>query len=409
MLYLIIFREEDSTYIQQEIVLRQRYAIRDLMTHGFGKASPGFENSYCTSGMEGHYATRHHQYSRPFVSYGDKDECSTASLHSPHGQCPSSWHSQSECHSPVFPTSSLPYKSPSKDKQFMDVPESKKRRVEYGDMYYPQYPGTQPGSCLPNSYYGGYADNVKDAQTQASQDNIYRSCCERVAPTQFLMHLNGVGVSPQLTSTTLVFQGQLTAFETDPAFHQSPSSWTAYPHANYQTGQAGCQNSSQYLYAPNYDNSLYSNSMYQRSSHQPVANKSCSYSASTEPVSSCCSIEASSLTTTSSCTKANSLSLPGHTSRQPIMTSQTSQPDYSSKSSCSQPSDIPEVSRSSCVYQSPFYHATYKVMDVKKPVLTSCTQEMITSSCAPQMMTSEKKSKYELPAIGSFLEYLSTI
>lgn len=86
-------REEDSTYIQQEAVLRSRYAIHELM---WGS------NKNNTNGCNFQLMFQDRSASRMLYG-GLRDDQGASSLHDPHGQCPSSWHTSSDRHSPVFP------------------------------------------------------------------------------------------------------------------------------------------------------------------------------------------------------------------------------------------------------------------------------------------------------------------
>ena len=122
---LFTFREEDSSYIQQEVVLRQKYALYELVygrqernEDGTLRFPPETEDgsllgwppndgagngSARTSGRAG--------AAKMSIYGGLRDDPATSALHDPHGQCPSSWHTSADRHSPVFPNNHLPHPS----------------------------------------------------------------------------------------------------------------------------------------------------------------------------------------------------------------------------------------------------------------------------------------------------------
>ncbi|XP_013389293.2 uncharacterized protein LOC106158006 [Lingula anatina] len=128
--YSVVFshcpvREEDSTYIQQEVMLRTRYAIQDLM-YSTSLQQWGDRTDVYQELNQSHNTiravTRYHPY-------GGLREEDANSLHSPHGTCPSSWHSNSERHSPVFPSTHMPHKYFQRERQY-HMEEIKRKATE---------------------------------------------------------------------------------------------------------------------------------------------------------------------------------------------------------------------------------------------------------------------------------------
>jgi hypothetical protein len=101
--------EEDSTYIQQEAILRQRYSFHELAT---GQST--LHRDTMTS------SNSYYCQMTPMTPANLRDDPMTAvSLHDPHGYCPSSWHAATDRHSPVFPISQLSAGSSQHYKQLM--------------------------------------------------------------------------------------------------------------------------------------------------------------------------------------------------------------------------------------------------------------------------------------------------
>lgn len=92
------FSEEDSTYIQQEAVLRQRCSFHELATGHF--------TMHRDSVTPSNNPYSHIPAATPIVFSNQREDLGTSvSLHDPHGYCPSSWHASTDRHSPVFPVS----------------------------------------------------------------------------------------------------------------------------------------------------------------------------------------------------------------------------------------------------------------------------------------------------------------
>ncbi|XP_071793157.1 uncharacterized protein [Asterias amurensis] len=109
-------RETDSSYLQQEARARARYGLDEYlkMRH---QGQSGVEGEPSTSSPQ---QTDCNQTKRRWTSndtyvvasqspYKLKDDYS-ASLHSPHGACPSSYHQSSDRHSPVYPSTYAPHR-----------------------------------------------------------------------------------------------------------------------------------------------------------------------------------------------------------------------------------------------------------------------------------------------------------
>ncbi|ELU04142.1 hypothetical protein CAPTEDRAFT_187600 [Capitella teleta] len=133
--YSIVFthcpvREEDSTYIQQEAVLRSRYALKEMMWGSTKEVSNG-----C------HFQMMYQERSSPRMLYGGlKDDHGSATLHDHHGQCPSSWHTSSDRHSPVFPNMMPLKESPPKVTPYFERPNGED--IGYHDRPSCQYEQT---------------------------------------------------------------------------------------------------------------------------------------------------------------------------------------------------------------------------------------------------------------------------
>ena len=148
------------------------------------------------------------------------DIMAESTFHSHSNECPSTWHAQTECHSPVFPTTNLPHKYLSKERVPCNEPPSKNtRHQENPDSITKssiQCRGP-PGCGVLAPEYIDYREGAPLEETFCSYNPL-----EAALPRHYLMQLNGVGVSPQMPPTTVVFQGQLTAIETNRAGFLSP-------------------------------------------------------------------------------------------------------------------------------------------------------------------------------------------
>ncbi|XP_071091143.1 aryl hydrocarbon receptor-like [Haliotis cracherodii] len=114
-------REEDSTYIQQESVLRQRYAINDLMCLSH-------MTQYGSSWKDGPSIMEPSMKRMCFQSHpGSQDEAYVAVHSLSGGPCPSSWHALSDRHSPILPSSHVAHKISQREKQ-LQYQEFKRRQ-----------------------------------------------------------------------------------------------------------------------------------------------------------------------------------------------------------------------------------------------------------------------------------------
>lgn len=131
MLMYVACSEEDSTYIQQEAILRQRYSFHELATGQITlhRDTMTSSNSY---------------YGQMTSCTNIRDDPVTAvSLHDPHGYCPSSWHAATDRHSPVFPISQLSAGLTQNYKQF--APQYTHISSESAASY--PYDGRMPIEC----------------------------------------------------------------------------------------------------------------------------------------------------------------------------------------------------------------------------------------------------------------------
>lgn len=183
-----------------------------------------------------------------FIFAGERGDLPlSAALHTPYNSiCSSSWHSQTECHSPIFPSTSLPHRYPTRHVH-EDHVHRKRQRVEeeastnqlqqhwtsnqfnhQQQKYFhignyglsqaetiPQYNGTTLGTSQEINNNNNYQRNMYTTNTEGAV--VPRQA--RAAPRQYLMQVNGVQVTPLPSPTTLVFQGHFTAIEAEsPAF-----------------------------------------------------------------------------------------------------------------------------------------------------------------------------------------------
>ena len=157
--------------------------------------------------------------------------------HSAGASCPSTWHSKSECHSPVFPTTSLPHCYGTNNlKEMYHQGDSghiaKKQRLCEDNVaeqsttfqYQPaQIVNEQFPQCPPEGP-GHMGQHVRTQQGAFSKGR------ERAPQRRYLMQVNGIGVSGEDAPTTLFFQGQFTAFtepptQPIPTTEQPPPGW----------------------------------------------------------------------------------------------------------------------------------------------------------------------------------------
>lgn len=213
-------REEDSTYIQQEAVFRSRYALMDLVKQ-------------CE-----HWDTNLHNYRNSRLRDTHKTKikgpsglefiCQGISLstQSTNMSCPSTWHSKSECHSPVFPTTSLPHRYCAKDNGSSEIISIKKRQKHNVNLKSPsrglernhQLSPLSRTAPFPQEYALNSANNYtlggggKEVLKPSISDhsNFFPA---RNDQGHFITPMNRVGVTRESAQTTLCFQGQFTAFQ----------------------------------------------------------------------------------------------------------------------------------------------------------------------------------------------------
>ena len=180
----------------------------------------------------------------------------SAALHTPYNSlCSSTWHSQTECHSPIFPSSSLPHRYPPPRPAAAEEQSHRKRpRVQEEQQVQQYWPNSQLNHHQQQQYLqysGNSASNNQGTRNPHFNGTIHRSGQEinknaqnsisaasdtehlttiprqaRTIPRQYLMQVNGVQVTPLPSPTTLVFQGHFTAIEAEsPVFmYQSDQS-----------------------------------------------------------------------------------------------------------------------------------------------------------------------------------------
>ena len=195
----------------------------------------------------------------------------SAALHTPYNSlCSSTWHSQTECHSPIFPSSSLPHRYPPPRPSAPEEQSHRKRpRVQEEQQVQQYWPNSQLNHHQQQHYLqysGNAARNNQGTRNPHFNGTIHRSGQEinnnaqnsifaasdtenlttiprqaRTIPRQYLMQVNGVQVTPLPSPTTLVFQGHFTAIEAEsPVFmYQSDQSALAEsPVFMYQSDQS---------------------------------------------------------------------------------------------------------------------------------------------------------------------------
>ncbi|KAK3094870.1 hypothetical protein FSP39_007328 [Pinctada imbricata] len=119
-------REEDSTFLQQETSLRQRYAINDLqyfVQNGqYNLPLPRTENDLPNEDIHG--MQKISNFCSPHMGF---TEDVSLSFYSPLLTCPSSWHALSDRHSPVLPSTHVAHKITQREKQ-LQFQEFKRRQ-----------------------------------------------------------------------------------------------------------------------------------------------------------------------------------------------------------------------------------------------------------------------------------------
>ncbi|XP_041369596.1 aryl hydrocarbon receptor-like [Gigantopelta aegis] len=147
-------REEDSTYIQQEIVLRQRYAVNDLMSMiQFGHYKTPWKNIRETAadGAEEHVSKRHCDPQPQFNA--EQDDLALSLPCQMLMPCPSSWHTLTDRHSPILPSSHVAHKISQREKQLQFQEFKRRQQLE---QHCP-HPGMalweiSPGRNAPQAY-----------------------------------------------------------------------------------------------------------------------------------------------------------------------------------------------------------------------------------------------------------------
>ena len=193
----------------------------------------------------------------------------SAALHTPYNRlCSSTWHSQTECHSPIFPSSSLPHRYPPRPQQ-EEQSHRKRPRVQEEKHSSQQVQQYWPNSQLNHQqeyqffqYGGNNAHNNQGTRTPHFNGTIHRSGQEinnnsqngifisdaenpaalprqaRTVPRQYLMQVNGVQVTPLPSPTTLVFQGHFTAIEAESPVFMYQSNQSTPPMGDTRTGNS---------------------------------------------------------------------------------------------------------------------------------------------------------------------------
>ena len=172
---------------------------------------------------------------------GMKEEGSSSFLHDPHGQCPSSWHTAADRHSPVFPQHHLPHQPHHGNKKYTDrhhdnSSKDNQNHAWYGHSYgqsnYPplalwNVPGGRYDACIPSDEY-----LAPSTQTPENNNLMYNPMRK-----EYYMHFNGVGFSshdvttlaPQYPASTLFIQGHVTAYESETRSASASQDACAYP------------------------------------------------------------------------------------------------------------------------------------------------------------------------------------
>ena len=230
-----LHREVDSTYIQQEALLRQRYAIQEL--------------TYGAHGATGHVV--HPDLAADRSPKGPHrgaaaDDLGAAFLHEGHGHCPSSWHTAADRHSPVFPQHHLPHQphhgnrryssnSSSNNNTNNSTSNSDNKSRSYHDNRHVYHqsgwlapPGGYQTNYQPAAFWDGSRDKYGGGYEKA--DDGYWSMASHVTSntiamdamtTQYYMQFNGIGiaahdvtnVAPQYPPSTLLIRGHVTAYD----------------------------------------------------------------------------------------------------------------------------------------------------------------------------------------------------
>ncbi|KAK7110593.1 hypothetical protein V1264_014437 [Littorina saxatilis] len=170
-------REEDSTYIQQEAILRRRYAISDLMCLAQFKQSvqPSLSRTSDKDDSKHQNAKskkqQDHQRYHPYA--GRSGSPSTAKSGKSESKkeeaalldtscilevsCPSTWHCMSDRHSPVLPSSHVAHKISQREKQLQFQEFCRRQQMEDGTSNHSNqtassaWNGTHPCSASPSN------------------------------------------------------------------------------------------------------------------------------------------------------------------------------------------------------------------------------------------------------------------
>ena len=192
----------------------------------------------------------------------------SAARHTPYNSlCSSTWHSQTECHSPIFPSSSLPHRYPPRPQQ-EEQSHRKRPRVQeeqHSSLQVQQYwPNSQlnhqqqrqylhGGNVVLNQrtrtppFNGTFHGSDQEINNNGQNGIVTASDIEnlgmvprqaRMIPRQYLMQVNGVQVTPLPSPTTLVFQGHFTAIEAESPVFMYQSSQTIPPMGDTRTGNS---------------------------------------------------------------------------------------------------------------------------------------------------------------------------
>ena len=243
---MCVCREEDSTYIQQEAILRQRYAVTDLLRgHTDEDLSPQSALASLVSGEYSGAASR--------VPYGSlKDDPATSSLHDPHGPCPSSWHTTPDRHSPVFPHQPGDVRREIRDRRKRALPEEgypgyRSGGHYQGEAYYIQpsdahahYP--QAAHPAHKRYCGSGYEGIPAARVGEIHPNCYESSEYVTYPNGYTQngylwepgygsHGHGPHNQPNyLTPTNITYTP--IAYDVINGRPDTTSTWSGYEHSS---------------------------------------------------------------------------------------------------------------------------------------------------------------------------------
>ncbi|XP_033756893.1 aryl hydrocarbon receptor-like [Pecten maximus] len=135
-------REEDSTFLQQESTLRQRYAINDLLQliqYGYytntTRANTGRSDSLGNQKTNGQICTPHIGFT----------EDASLSFYSALVSCPSTLHAMNDRHSPVLPSTHVAHKITQREKQLQFQEFRRRQEFDQDRMV----AGNQPAEFIP--------------------------------------------------------------------------------------------------------------------------------------------------------------------------------------------------------------------------------------------------------------------